>query len=245
MRALSAFELLDICEQAWSREPADRALILASGACPDMDAGALERLTIGRRDSLLVEARRLTFGSRVECITGCPDCAAVVELTFDLSRQPQDTADSPTASFVVDGFEIALRLPNTGDMRAASRVGGIDEARRLLFDRCVVVVQGGCQIAIEDVPAAVLEAVAGEMERRDPQADVRLGAVCPACGHAWAAAFDIASYFWREIQRTAMRLLRDVHTLASAYGWSESDILRMTSWRREAYLNMAAGSWTS
>jgi hypothetical protein len=32
--------------------------------------------------------------------------------------------------------------------------------------------------------------------------------------------------------------MRQVHTLALAYGWREIDILAMSSWRRQAYLEM-------
>ena len=35
--------------------------------------------------------------------------------------------------------------------------------------------------------------------------------------------------------------MSDVHALASAYGWTESDVLGMTSVRRQAYLSLAVG----
>jgi hypothetical protein len=35
------------------------------------------------------------------------------------------------------------------------------------------------------------------------------------------------------------RLLREVHTLALAYGWREADILNMSARRRRFYLEMA------
>jgi hypothetical protein len=36
-------------------------------------------------------------------------------------------------------------------------------------------------------------------------------------------------------------LLRDVHTLASAYGWKEDEVLHLTPARRHAYLELVAG----
>jgi hypothetical protein len=241
MRALTALELLDICEQGWAREPFDRALLMASRACPEMEPAALAHLSIGRRDSLLFRSRELTFGSRVESITECPACGAAVELTFDLAGQGAEAGSVSGDPIGVGEFEISIRLPDTEDLRAASRAGAIEEARRVLFSRCARVRRAGDEIEPEDLPPAVLAAVSEEMERRDPQADVRLSAACPACGHDWAPAFDIAHFFWREVQRAAMKALRDVHTLASAYGWSESEILGMTPWRRQAYLDMASG----
>jgi hypothetical protein len=76
------------------------------------------------------------------------------------------------------------------------------------------------------------------MGQADPLADLTLLATCPACGHNWRILFDIVSYFWDEIQAWGGRLMREVHTLASAYGWRETDILAMSAWRRQRYLEM-------
>jgi hypothetical protein len=63
---------------------------------------------------------------------------------------------------------------------------------------------------------------------------------CPSCGHEWQSLFDIAAFFWAEIAAQARRLLREVHQLASAYGWREADILAMSARRRRAYLEMTS-----
>jgi hypothetical protein len=42
------------------------------------------------------------------------------------------------------------------------------------------------------------------------------------------------------VQAAAERVLLDVHALARAYGWTESEVLRLTPARRSAYLQMAA-----
>jgi hypothetical protein len=36
-------------------------------------------------------------------------------------------------------------------------------------------------------------------------------------------------------------MLRDVHALATAYGWREADIVAMSPWRRQVYLDMVSG----
>jgi hypothetical protein len=79
------------------------------------------------------------------------------------------------------------------------------------------------------------------MADADPQADVRLALDCPACGHNFLAAFDVAAYLWSEVNAWAYRLLGEVHSLASAYGWREEDILAMSPWRRRVYLEMVGG----
>ena len=61
---------------------------------------------------------------------------------------------------------------------------------------------------------------------------------CPTCGNQWQLFFDIAAFLWLKIEMQARRLLREVHTLARAYGWREADILALSPWRRQAYLEM-------
>jgi hypothetical protein len=72
----------------------------------------------------------------------------------------------------------------------------------------------------------------------DPHAEIRLPLQCPACGHGWEETLDIASFTWEEIEARARRLLFDVHTLASAYGWTEAEILSLGASRRARYLEL-------
>ena len=91
---------------------------------------------------------------------------------------------------------------------------------------------------VHDLPDSVLEALSHRMEEEDPQADIRMSLNCPHCSHQWEVQFDIETYLWTEINWWAKRILRDVHILASAYGWSEYEILNLSPIRRQAYLNM-------
>jgi len=88
------------------------------------------------------------------------------------------------------------------------------------------------------LPDEVVNAVLAEMAQADPQADVQVALACPACRHHWSVAFDILAYLWSEIDDWAQRLLREIHALASGYGWSERDILALSARRRRTYLEM-------
>jgi hypothetical protein len=76
------------------------------------------------------------------------------------------------------------------------------------------------------------------MEALDPLAEIRISLTCPQCNHKWDAWFDIAGYFWAEIQDWAEKTLAAVHQLARAYGWSEGEILELSPVRRQLYLGM-------
>ena len=88
----------------------------------------------------------------------------------------------------------------------------------------------------------IAEAVMERLAAADPQADVWIDLTCPACGRNWQEEFGILSFFWSEIHGWAARILREVHELARAYGWREAEILALSPWRRQAYLEMLSGS---
>ena len=61
---------------------------------------------------------------------------------------------------------------------------------------------------------------------------------CPSCEVVLNEPLDLAAFCWAEVEARAPRLMAEVHTLASHYGWSEADILAMSRVRRNAYLGM-------
>ncbi|MGW6805848.1 hypothetical protein ACWGCF_46290, partial [Streptomyces sp. NPDC055039] len=88
------------------------------------------------------------------------------------------------------------------------------------------------------LPADVQRRLAEKAAEADPAADVTLNVNCPECGGATPAALDITSYLWTELDAWARDLLLDVHLLASAYGWSEPEILALSPLRRRYYLEL-------
>jgi hypothetical protein len=114
-----------------------------------------------------------------------------------------------------------------------------EERVRLLLECCIISAShAGKATPIQLLPPEVIAAVEDRVSELDPQADVQLGVSCPACSHRWYATFDILSFLWSELGEWAVRTLRDVHQLATAYGWSERDILALSPIRRRHYLEM-------
>ena len=137
------------------------------------------------------------------------------------------------------GYEVRFRLPNSADLAAMAQAAAGD-ARRRLLERCLLESRRAGQAQTPDqLPSAVVEAISAKMAEADPQADVQLALVCPACGHTWQATFEIVSFLWAELSAWAERTLADVHALASTYGWREADILAMSARRRQRYLELA------
>lgn len=237
MRALSAADLLTVWERGLQAVPVRRALELLSEACPESDAESLARLSIGQRDELLLRLREWTFGPRIAALAACTGCGQQIELNM-LSADLPGADPKPEVSLAVDGFDLRLRPPNSIDLAAAANLD-LASARTLMLERCLLSARHqGDAIEAAQLPAAVLDAAERCLGEADALADIRLSIVCPDCGARRTATFDIVSFFWREIEVWAGRILREVHTLAAAYGWSEREILALSPLRRQCYLDL-------
>jgi hypothetical protein len=199
----------------------------------------LAALPIGVRDSLLFRARVHVFGPRLEIYAECPACGGSLESNVNIADLPLspcseiELAAAPAAVYETDGG-LRYRLPDSYDLAATLACDDADAAERMLAERCIV---GG---ALKDGETRVRD-LNEALAAHDPAGDLELAMHCPACGGSWSVVLDIAAYFWRELNAFAKRLLAEVHTLASAYGWAEKDILEMSPARRSIYLEMAAG----
>jgi hypothetical protein len=85
-----------------------------------------------------------------------------------------------------------------------------------------------------------LEEAGERMAAADPLAEIVLNFQCPACEATCHESLDLPTFLWAELEALARRLVMDVHALASAYGWSEREILALSDTRRRLYLEMVS-----
>jgi hypothetical protein len=247
MRPLSAPELLAAWERSLAEPPALRALVLLAAACPETPVEDLARESVGRRDARLLTLREWTFGPQLASLASCPVCGERLEMAFDVAeiRVPgAEEGPCEPLSLAVAGCELTFRLPDSLDLAAlAGGCDGPEGVRRRLLARCLLGArgEGGAEVPLDELPAAAFQAVADRMALADPQGDVQLSLCCPACSYAWPAPFDIAAFFWTEVEAWSRLLLYEIHVLASAYCWPEADILALSPWRRRAYLGLIYG----
>ena len=241
MHRLSATELLKVWERGLAQSPAQRALTLLNAGCTET---ALERITqfnIAVRDTQLLVLREQIFGSQLSSIATCPACGQRLEFGFDGADIRASSGGDPdeTLSVTHGEYEVQFRLPNSLDLASLDPATDGEANRQLLWQSCVITAQrAGSEIAAAELPEDVVAAIAQRMAKADPDADFQLALRCPQCDHAWQAPLDIVSYFWSEIHSWAVRILREIHTLASAYGWREAEVLALSPHRRQAYLEM-------
>jgi hypothetical protein len=234
-------ELLSVWERAVGRDGADRALSLLGAASPGRSIRDLGAESIGRRDGLLFAFRERLFGARFDCVTECPRCRRSLEFALvsdDL--RAEGAPDEAVLSLSTDRHSIRFRVPDSSDLIAVEReCSNTEEAVQALLERCVVeAFEDGERMPPSEIPPEVLDLIDAAMQAKDPQADIEVSLSCPSCEESWTEAFDIAGYLWQELDAWARRVVRDVHTLASAYAWRETDILAMSAARRVAYLDL-------
>jgi hypothetical protein len=228
MRAMSDHAMLDLWECGSRRAPLDRALLLLAAAAPELPAASIADISITERDARVLRLRTATFGRRLNGLAQCPQCNAQLEFGFD--GDALDVGDH-AETFVTTGG-LHFRLPSSRDLALAIADGDDDETiARTLVRRCCV--DGDDRTEWSDALCREAEAGLDDLSER---AGLQLHFNCGGCGAQWQAPLDVCDWLWREIERHAKSLLDDVHSLASAYGWSEQQILELNPARRAAYL---------
>jgi hypothetical protein len=241
MQAPSATELLGAWGRSAALGAAEREDALLRLALPDEEPAGLP---VGERDARLFELRELLFGGELDGAAECASCGELVEYAVPpelLRVERPPAADGDGLALSAFGYELRFRPPSGADLAAAASAGDLDAARGLLVQRCVLsAAAGGCEEAAEKLPAPVVAALAERLAEVDTLADARLALTCPGCGHGWTVTLEIGAWLWSEIESWARRTVLDVHALASAYGWSEAEILALGP-RRELYLELVEG----
>jgi hypothetical protein len=243
MHGVSSAQLLEAWEQASAQPPALRAITLLSVVYNQEPAERLAKLTIGQRDARLLRLREQTFGAHLHVITECPACAETLETNFNVADVCVESTDPAPSHLTVelDNYIVAFRPPQVLDLATLEPNADITQNRRRLLEHCVLTAhRDNTEISASELPEKIVTAISAQMAEADPQADVLIAMQCPVCAHQWRAALDIFSFFWTELSAWAGRLLRDVHALASAYGWREADIIALSPTRRQLYLELVS-----
>ena len=228
MQSLSAEKILAVWEAGRAQHALDRALTILAAASPGASRDTLADLSIGERDTRLLQLRSLLLGPHAEGFAECPHCQEPIEFPFDAAAftpGPEGRASARPVS------ETLLRPPTSRDLAASVAAPDNATAVQVLVERCTGRV---------DLPNDDVEALSRALLEVDPQAEILLRLTCPACAHEWDLPFDVAEFFWKELVVHAQRLLREIDALARAYGWTEREILNLPAQRRQTYLEMLA-----
>lgn len=207
------------------RHPLDRALLLHAAADPEADAETLADRTVGERNGALLGLRSKLFGDALASYIDCPACGQRLEFALSARELCERAPATECTHTDIGGFPV--RLPTSRDLAHVAGEPDDASAERKLMGRLIH----------EAASPITGEQLAAGLDAADPRIDVTLDLSCPECSHAWCAPFDVPAFLWEEIDVRARRLLDEVHALALAYHWSETEILALSDVRRYAYLD--------
>jgi hypothetical protein len=238
LRQLAGPRLLDAWERGAGSDELGRGPALLAAAAPAKARGEFAERDLPRLARDLFRLRRISFGDVLAAVVPCSACGVQVEFTVSippLLERLDDLDAGDAVEWTAGPARCRLRAATIADLRQAAAEPSADEARRRLIGRC---------FAAEGVDGVALDALRSDpdvldrFERLHEGAEITCEVRCPGCGAAGAVDLDIARILWEEVRHAALRLLRDVHDLARAYGWPETAILTMSAERRRAYLEM-------
>lgn len=198
----------------------------------------VRRLLVGDRDYLILQLRRITLGDEFQAVFRCPACGGNMDVNFDTKDVPvtfraQAVADHwiQLDSAANPERTVRFRLPCGADQEAVLGLN-LQYAAEVLLDRCVLD-NGGIPLSSDE-----REAIANTMDQLAPQVDLELDLACPECENRFMTPFDTTAFFFSEMKINARQLLREIHSLAFYYHWSEAEIVSLRRDRRRAYLGL-------
>jgi len=236
MEPLSEATLLDIWDAGGTLGYHQRALLLLRLGEPETAVEHWLDIPVGRSNDALLRLHQRMFGDHLTSVAACPDCDQLIESSVaidDLLAQGKGPG-SGTVFATVDGVRVPCRLPTPRDVGAVIGAGTDAEAATALLARCI----GDTERPVDTdrLSPEAWERIEQALSAADPLASIGFLLQCEACDRRWEAPFDVVSFLWEACSARAGRLLVQVHSLASAYHWTEASILRMSQRRRRFYL---------
>jgi hypothetical protein len=234
--------------------PAERSTaLLAScltrlGPCTTITPELARSLTVGDREALLLQLRRLSFGDDLPCTATCPapTCGERLDLPLRVGDlllppyAPQPPRHERTWTSGGTLVRVRFRLPTGADQEAAAATAAAGDpaaGASVLVGRCVDELDppGGRPETLPEGIAARLDATLAEL---DPQAELRLRVRCPQCGLQFSTMLDAGDCLHEEAAGRARHLYQEVHLLALHYHWGERELMGMTARERARYLGL-------
>lgn len=223
------------------RFDADRAAVtsavlcacLSDGRGQALPAGDAWRWTLDARLRALVAVRLAGGDATLELRADCGACGEAMELPLDLRMLAGPPAAPRFTWRDEDGVDYQLRLPRGDDLSSwPDRVASAEQIAVTLIEA----VDGQPLADGATCPAPLLAALDTIYEERDPLTALKLHAECPHCGRPNDVACDLEAALLAGFARQQRGLMDEVVRLASAFHWSEADILSLPAWRRAHYL---------
>jgi hypothetical protein len=223
-RPVAAANVLAACLHASGRQPG-RAELLA--------------WPVSRRLQGLLAVTIATRGGDWSLTATCAarHCGAPMDLPLDLQAFRREAEPAHTTCALPDGRRLEVAVP-TGDDQIAWLAAG-DAEPGAIVGRLV-----SRPSDADDVPQPWLAPIEAALEAADPLTTLEIETVCPECGVAVSIPLDLEARCLALLAAEQPRLIDDIHALATAYHWSEAEIIAIPPARRRQYLARINRLWS-
>lgn len=175
-----------------------------------------------------------TFGAGAAAILTCPACEGVLEVLVDVAALAGEEPPDDSAAVATERGTLTVRPLTTADLLGVHHAGDPVVA----LARLVVLDEHGDPVDPDALSEADLAAVDAASRALAGVAAATVATTCPACGESLSEPVDVAELLWEQVRSHAEALMNQVATLASAFGWTEPEVLALPAARRAAYLAM-------
>ena len=199
----------------------------SDGAGVDVDL--LGELSLGDRLAALLALAGGFDGAPLRASMRCISCGEQLEALLPVSEllAYHEKAAAARVSVQLGEALVSLRVPTARDLaRWGDGVSLERMVRELVSDD---------NSLPEPLPPDLLTSIERALAEVDPLVDFKLNTACPECGTSALYELDLQALALSRLRRERAELVANVHRLASAYHWSEAEILAVPPARRNLY----------
>lgn len=202
------------------------------------------QFSVGRRTALLLQIGRLSGVDQLHIVQTCANGNCQEQLEVDLSvaalAAAQDEATEPEClPIALEGQELILRRPTGADQIAWQQRTFADRHEAVgAMVRSLVVEPAAYQYEGDALSEDDVDTIGAALHAADPLVGLTVEVDCPGCGEPASCLVDVQQAMLMRLEHRQRHLFREVHDLAQHYHWREEDILKMSRFRRQRYLDL-------
>lgn len=193
---------------------------------------AVRGLSVGDRQFLMRELAAQIDADPIWVHLNCGSCDGKMDVCFRYADLPvkNATAEFPEFTLRLGKKSLRVRVPNGADQEAIAALPHSEPALAFLLQR--IALPTGKNSVDFSWDATAAQAVEAAVEAAAPELGTTLVAPCPHCAAENQVAVDLYAF----IGRAGREWLMEIHQIASAYHWTEEQILALPPPRRKYYL---------
>lgn len=200
---------------------------------------ALRHLSIGDRVAILFNARKIILGNIIACTATCLNCSSKMSFDLNISDLLQIHRSDKNQEFYelnTEGYKIKFRpLCAIDQDYSIKKFSSVEMIGNKLVKSCVV---NSIPLLPKILPKKIEIDIGMKMDDIDPLSDLSLRVSCPECSKIFEVFFPSEEFILREFAAHSKNLEHEIHWIALHYGWSESEILKLSLQKRKRYVEL-------